>query len=79
MSRRKTSKRSECAVVVRKNDDGTIDEVVAGGCDIHLEQMSGDSFYIGIKAFDGSYWQFWLGARNGRSLVDVTHTETSPA
>lgn len=66
-------------VIVRKNDDGTVDEVVAEGCSLHIEQMDGHSFFVGITASDGSYWQFWIGARNGRSLVDVTHTETSPA
>jgi len=67
------------AVIVRKNDDGTVDEVVAKGCSVHLEQMDGSGFYIGIMASDDTYWQFWVGARNGRSLVDLKHTETSPA
>lgn len=67
------------AVIVRKNNDGTVDEIVAEDCAIHIEQMSGNSFYFGITAKDGSYWQFWLGARNNRSLVDVRHTETSRA
>lgn len=67
------------AVEIRKNKDGTIDEIVAKDCFLHIEQMSTDGWYLGIDGHDGSYWQFWLGARNYRSAVDVRHTETVPA
>jgi hypothetical protein len=66
-------------VIIRKNDDGTIDEIVAKDCTLHIEQMTNDGWYIGVTASDGSYWQFWIGAKNGRSAVEVRHTETSPA
>ena len=35
---------------VRRNDDGTIDEIVAEGCVIHLEQMDKGSWYLGLYA-----------------------------
>lgn len=62
---------------IRRNDDGTIDEVVADGVSVHLEQMSTDGWFLGIDAPDGRYWQFWLGAKNSRSAVVVRHTESS--
>ena len=67
------------AVTIRRNDDGSIDEIVAQDCAIHVEQMDGNSWYMGLQASDGSYWQFWFGAKNRKSLVEFRHTETSPA
>lgn len=58
---------------------GIIDEIVAKGCDIHIEQMSADGWYLGIDASDGSYWQFWFGSKNRRAAVEFRHTETTPA
>lgn len=66
-------------VEIRPNSDGSIDEIVARGCDLHIEQMSNDGWYIGIVASDGSAWQFWIGSKNRRSHVEVRHTETTPA
>ena len=63
-------------VEIRLNDDGSIDEVVAHRADIHIEQMTDHGWYIGINASDKSYWQFWIGAKNMRSHVEVRHTET---
>lgn len=62
---------------IRHNDDGTIDEIVASGVSVHIEQMSDDGWFIGIDAPDGRYWQFWMGAKNRRSAVEVRHTESS--
>lgn len=66
------------AVEVRRQDDG-IDEIVATGCDLHIERMSKHGWFVGVTASDGSYWQFWLGAKNMHSRVDVRHIETSPS
>ncbi len=66
------------AVEIRKNDDGSIDEIIAEGCDLHIEQMTGHGWYIGITGKDGSYWQFWLGAKNLKSHVEVRHAEMTP-
>lgn len=67
------------AVEIRRNEDGSIDEIVAKAATLHIEQMSGDCWFLGISAEDGSYWQFWLAAKNGRSAVEVRHYETVPA
>jgi len=66
-------------VEIRRNDDGSIDEIVAKGADLHIEQMSNDGWYMGLQMPDGSYWQFWFGAKNGRSHVEFRHTETTYA
>jgi hypothetical protein len=58
---------------------GIIDEIVAHDCNVHVEQMSADGWYMGIEASDGSTWQFWFGSKNRRSAVEFRHTETSPA
>jgi len=67
------------AVEIRRNDDGSIGEIVAQDCAIHVEQMDANSWYMGVQASDGTYWQFWFGAKNRKSAVEFRHTETAPA
>lgn len=67
------------AVEIRANDDGSIDEIVAHGCGLHIEQMSADGWFMGIDASDGSYWQFWFGSKNRKAHVEFRHTETVTA
>lgn len=62
-------------MIIRKNDDGSIDEIIAKNCTVHIEQMTSDGWFIGVDA-DGIYWQFWLGAKNRKSHVELRHTET---
>jgi hypothetical protein len=69
---------NENSVEIRPNDDGSIDEIVARRCDVHIEQMSNHEWYMGITAKDGTYWQFFFGSKNRRSHVEVRHTETLP-
>jgi hypothetical protein len=64
------------AVEIRRNSDGSIDEIVANGANLHIEQMSDDGWYMGLEMPDGSCWQFWFGAKNRRSHVEFRHTET---
>ena len=66
-------------VEIRPNDDGSIDEIVARGCNLHIEQMSNDGWYMEIETSDGSYWQFWFGSKNRKSHVEFRHTETTQA
>lgn len=69
--------RPEATVVtVRNNPDESIDEIFAKGCNVHIEQMDDTGYYVGIDEPDGSYWQFWIGAKNGRSHVTFRATET---
>ena len=35
-------------IEVRRREDGTLDEVVARNCDIHIEQMNEGTFWMGI-------------------------------
>lgn len=65
-------------VEVRKVGDD-IDEIVIRRGDVHIEQMSTDNWFMGINGSDGSYWQFWIGAKNRKSTVVVTHYETVTA
>lgn len=65
-------------VEVRKQNDA-IDEICIDGGAVHIEQMSPDSWFMGVEARDGSYWQFWFGAKNRKSHVEFTHTEYCPA
>lgn len=68
------------AVEIRKNDDGSIDEIVSDRIkSLHIEQMTDDGWFMGIQASDGSYWQFWFGAKNRRSHVEFRHTEMMKA
>jgi hypothetical protein len=62
------------AVVIRNDDGGGIDEVLVRGS-VHIERMSGDGWFMGVEAEDGSYWQFWFGSKNRRSHVEFRHTE----
>ena len=66
------------AVEIRSDDDGSIDEIIAKGCSVHIERMSNDGWFMGIDATDGSYWQFWFGSKNLRSHVEFRHTEMVP-
>lgn len=65
-------------VEIRRNPDQSIDEICIDGGNVHIEQMSSDGWYMGVEAKDGSYWQFWFGAKNRKSHVEFRHTETSP-
>jgi predicted nucleic acid-binding Zn-ribbon protein len=45
-------------VEIRYNDDGTVDEIIVksgGVCLFHLEQMSDESYWIGLAPKDGDY------------------------
>lgn len=56
---------------------GIIDEIVGKNVAVlHIEQMSEDGWFMGLNMQDGSYWQFWFGAKNRKSAVEFRHTET---
>lgn len=62
-------------VEVRYQNDA-LDEVVAYGCDFHLEQMSDTHWWFSIAGADGSEWHFWIGSRTGQAKVDCRVTES---
>ena len=39
---------------VRRNEDGTLDEVVASNCWFHLEQMDDDHWWMRVETSDGA-------------------------
>lgn len=65
-------------IEIRRNDDGAIDEIVASDCRyVQIEQLSDSSWHMEIAGTNGATWLFVIGARNGRSHVKITHTETN--
>ena len=66
-------------VEIRRNPDQSIDEICIDGGNVHIEQMDDSSWFTGVEAKDGSYWQFWFGAKNRKSHVEFSHTETITA
>lgn len=73
------SKFSPGVAVEVRNQNNKIDEIVIRRGDVHIEQMSADSWFMGVDASDGSYWQFWFGSKNRKSAVEFRHTETVSA
>jgi hypothetical protein len=61
-----------------RQQDGSIDEVIIRGGSVHIERMSNSGWFMGVDAPDGSYWQFWFGAKDGRHRVEFRHTEMTP-
>lgn len=41
-------------VVIRRNDDGTLDEVIVQECHAHVEQMADNSWWLGLSLPDGT-------------------------
>lgn len=73
------AKKRKDVEIRRKGKDDHIDEIVAFGCTVHVEQMSADGWFMSITAADGSYHQFWFGSKNRKTAVEFRHTETVPA
>jgi hypothetical protein len=48
-----------------------LDEVVATGADVHLEQMDYDQWWMGIQA-GGKYFHLWFTLEDGRLCVRLT-------
>lgn len=66
-------------VEIREKPIGSIDEIVIHGCNVHIERMSNDGWFMGVEAPDGDYWRFWFGSKNQKSHVEFRHTEFTPA
>lgn len=69
---------SSDSVEIRRRN-GEIDEIIIRNGDIHIEQMSSSEWYMGVNASDGAFWQFWFGAKNGKTRVEFQHIETIPS
>ena len=48
-----------------------LDEVVATGADVHLEQMDHDKWWIGIEA-GGKHFHLWFALENRRLCIRLT-------
>lgn len=60
---------------VRHNDDGTLDEIVARGADVHLEQMSGTHWFLEV-ASGSKRMAIWLTA--SRKIGAFTEDRSDP-
>jgi len=63
-------------IEVRRNGDGSLDEVVASGAFVHLEQMSEKSWWLGIEK-DGYRQVVWFGIEKGK-LVTTSDCDAEP-
>lgn len=53
------------------NTDGTIDEMVMGKANIHLEQLTDGCFML-IAQNNKHWWHLNIFSRSGRAYVDAT-------
>ncbi len=61
-------------VEIRRREDA-IDEIVAKGCMVIIEQLSDSNWSVYIDAEEASYW-FEIGAKNARTAVNVRLIDT---
>lgn len=55
---------------IRRNDDGTIDEIVADEiASMHVEQMSAGHWWIGLTLRDGREWHLNLFSKRGAAIT----------
>lgn len=50
---------------VRRNENGTLDEVLAKAVDIHVEQMDDGAWWMGIYHVDGRVDHLRITSRDG--------------
>ena len=55
-----------------------LDEIVADGASIHLEQMAHDSWWMGIEAA-GKYFHLWFQLADGRLQVRLSDQDDESA
>lgn len=63
-------------IEVRRNADGSLDEIVAHGCDVHLEQMTDGQWWLGIER--GGYRQV-VTLLSMRRIKAVSEMDSAPA
>lgn len=59
---------SELKIEVRRNEDGSLDEVVAQNCNLHIEQMSEDCWWFAIYPEEGKRLSVFM---TGKIEVDL--------
>ena len=55
---------------IRRNDDGSLDEIVAEGASVHLEQLSPGHWWMGIEQA-GRLYHLNLTARRAKITATV--------
>ncbi len=58
--------------VVRYHEDATVDEIVAEGAFVHLEQMGDTETWLGVTMPNGVRVCIWIAIRDGK-LVQTRH------
>lgn len=57
---------------VRRDEDGDLDEVIATGCDFHLEQMAGNMWWMSVSC-GGREVHVTLSTKNAEIKASVTN------
>ena len=57
---------------IRRNPDGTIDEICADGVGFHLEQMDHGTWFISLEYPDGRSVNICLAAKNPKAHVNCS-------
>jgi hypothetical protein len=75
--------RGNSSVEVRTKGDlpdgrPALDEVVANGASVHLEQMSHDQWWMGLES-GGKHFHLWFVLREGRLQVQVSDQDDEDA
>ena len=56
--------------IVRRNEDGSLDEIVASECSVHLEQMHTNLWWMLIRTVDGT--ELTVNFSTGRAPIRAT-------
>jgi hypothetical protein len=61
-------------IEVRRNPDGTLDEIVAENCTVHLEQMDDGCWWLAV--YKGGWRQVaWFPTRKGKAGRVESHAD----
>lgn len=63
---------------VRCNPDGTVDEIVADGVSVHLEQLRDGQWWMMLSAPDGTALRVVFTTRRGAAIVALAESEEGP-
>ena len=63
---------------IRLNIDGSLDEVVADSCSVHLEQMADNEWWLGVEDLPGAKGQRISVFFHARGKIRATIAERPP-
>lgn len=64
-------------IEIRNDDHGKLDEIVGHNVSVHLEQMTGHSWFLSIRDGAGDHL-FWFASKNGKTHVECEYSEFVP-